>query len=124
MKARPVYLNLFRIHLPLPGLISFAHRISGLVLLLLIPLALYALERSLSSPEGFYKVREQMASPWFFPLVLLLVWSLCHHLLAGIRFLLMDIDVGLRRRYSQQSAAWVGGAALVFAVMLLVEFYL
>lgn len=124
MNARPVYLDLRRIRLPLPGVISFAHRVAGIVLFIGIPFALYVLELSLSSNVGFSKAHDWLASPWLAPFLLLVVWSLCHHLLAGIRFLFMDIDVGVDKCSSHLSAAWVGGLALVIAGALLLEFYL
>ncbi|OBS10720.1 succinate dehydrogenase, cytochrome b556 subunit [Acidihalobacter prosperus] len=124
MNARPVYLDLLRIRLPLPGVISFAHRISGVLLFIGIPFALYLLELSLNGRAGFSRAHALLASPWLAPVLLLLVWSLCHHLLAGIRFLLMDIEIAVDRRGSRLSAAWVGGSALVLACVLLLEFYL
>ena len=51
--SRPVYLNLAKIKLPVPGLMSIMHRISGVLMVLAIPFVIYLMERSLSSPEGF-----------------------------------------------------------------------
>ena len=124
MNVRPVYLDLFRIRLPLPGLISFAHRISGVVLFLTMPFALDVLERSLDGPVGFAMAHQLVMSFWLAPFILLITWSLCHHMLAGVRFLLMDIDVGLGKRQSNQSAAWVGWGALLLTLLLMLEFYL
>ncbi len=43
VKPRPVYLNLPRIRLPLPGIVSILHRVSGAVLFLFaIPVLLAA----------------------------------------------------------------------------------
>ncbi|HUX82308.1 MAG TPA: succinate dehydrogenase, cytochrome b556 subunit, partial [Halothiobacillus sp.] len=50
---RPVSLNLFKIRLPLPGIVSIMHRASGAFLFLLLPLLLYVLQLSLTSAEGF-----------------------------------------------------------------------
>lgn len=122
--TRPVYLDLRKIRLPLPGIISFAHRVSGVLMVIGIPFALYLLELSLSGPAGFASARTLLRSPWLTPVLLLLTWSLCHHLLAGIRFLLMDIEIGVDRQTSRQSAGWVAGAALALATMLLLELYL
>jgi succinate dehydrogenase / fumarate reductase cytochrome b subunit len=43
-RRRPVYLNLFKIRLPLPGVVSIMHRASGALLFLLLPLLLYVLQ--------------------------------------------------------------------------------
>lgn len=122
--SRPVYLDLRKIRLPLPGVISFAHRVSGVLMVVGIPFALYLLELSLSGPGGYAGAQTWMRSPWLAPVLLLLTWSLCHHLLAGIRFLLMDIEIGVDRHTSRQSAVWVAGAALALAALLLLELYL
>ena len=48
LKQRPVYLDLVRIRLPLPGIVSILHRASGALLFLLgIPLLLAAFAASL-----------------------------------------------------------------------------
>ena len=58
-KKRPKYLDLTQIHLPLPGIVSILHRISGLALFLIgIPFLLWVLNCSLASQEGFESWRE------------------------------------------------------------------
>ncbi|MEJ2653985.1 MAG: succinate dehydrogenase, cytochrome b556 subunit [Acidihalobacter sp.] len=121
---RPVYLDVFKIKLPLPGVISFAHRVSGALMFLGIPFVLYLLDLSLSSPAGFAQARDIATSWWLVPAVVLITWSLCHHLLAGVRYLLMDLEIGIAKKPSFQSAAWVGVSALVLAIILLLEIYL
>lgn len=101
-KQRPKYLNLFTIKLPLPGVVSILHRISGVLLFLFIPLALYLLQLSLASEEGF-EAAKQVLSGGFAKLVLLgLAWALLHHFFAGLRYLAMDmhycIDLSQTRR--------------------------
>jgi succinate dehydrogenase / fumarate reductase cytochrome b subunit len=62
-KKRPVYLDLVRIRLPLPGFVSILHRISGLLLFVLAFWLLVLLDRSLASPEGYAQVRETLSHP-------------------------------------------------------------
>ncbi len=57
MSQRPQYLNLFQIRLPLPGVISIMRRVSGAVLFLALPLLLWWLQQSLSSPDTFTSLR-------------------------------------------------------------------
>ncbi|APZ42675.1 succinate dehydrogenase, cytochrome b556 subunit [Acidihalobacter ferrooxydans] len=121
---RPVYLDLLKIKLPLPGMVSFAHRVSGALMFLGIPFGLYLLSLSLDGPASFAQARAIATSWWLSPVVILLTWSLCHHLLAGIRFLLMDMEIGVGKKASQGSAIWVAELALVLAAILLVEIYL
>jgi len=91
-KQRPVYLNLVAIRLPVPGIVSILHRISGALLFLLgIPLALYALQASLASPDSFAAL---FANPLVKLVTIVLAWSYFHHFCAGIRYLLIDVHVG------------------------------
>ena len=93
-KNRPKYLDLFRIKLPLTGIVSIAHRISGVVLLLSIPFWLYLLELSLAGPEGFAEAVAWTDGFFVSLLAIIVMWALVHHFYAGIRFLLLDIDIG------------------------------
>jgi succinate dehydrogenase / fumarate reductase cytochrome b subunit len=116
--GKPIYLNLLRIRLPVPGFMSILHRVSGAFLTLAIPLAIYLLELSLSGPEGYAKAHV-LLDGWLAGLVLLgLLWALLHHLFAGIRYLLLDVDVGIDKPRYRQSAWAVLIAAPVLAVLL------
>ena len=50
------YLNLIKIRLPIPGIVSFAHRVSGVLMFLAIPFLAYLLDQSVSSPETYQQV--------------------------------------------------------------------
>src|SRR5262249_29890055 len=90
-KKRPVYLDIVRLRLPLPGFVSILHRISGAGLFLVgIPLALYALQMSLGTRQAFDEMAALFARPWMKLLLFGLAWAYFHHFCAGIRFLLLD----------------------------------
>jgi len=94
---RPVYLNLFQIRLPVGGVVSILHRVSGTLLVLALPFALWMFARSLESAQRFAAVQElvrAVPARWVLCIVLL---GLGHHLLAGIRHLLLDLHVGMSR---------------------------
>ena len=91
---RPKYLNLLQIRLPLPGLVSIAHRITGAGLFLLIPLLLYLLQLSLESPETFRAFKVLIGHPLMKLFIIALVWAYLHHFCAGIRHLALDLHVG------------------------------
>jgi succinate dehydrogenase / fumarate reductase, cytochrome b subunit len=111
---RPVYLNLFQIKLPIPGIASIGHRISGVVLILAIPFAAYLFAESLSGPSGFAQAVAVLNRGIIKLIIFLLVWGLLHHLFAGIRYLLLDIHVGIDKESARKSAWGVMiGAALV-----------
>ena len=117
--GRPVYLNLLQIRLPVPGFMSILHRLSGAVLSLAIPFAIYLVDLSLRGPEGYARAY-QLLDGWLARLVLLgLLWALLHHLLAGLRYLLLDVDVGIDKPAYRQSAWAVIIAAPLLAVVLL-----
>ena len=105
-EKRPVYLNLLKIRLPTTGVVSFAHRVSGFLLFLAIPFAIYLLELSVSSSSGFSQSLEYLQQPVLQAIVLVLVWALVHHFLAGIRYLLLDFDIGIEKSGSNLSA-WI-----------------
>jgi len=103
---RPVYLNLIKIRLPLPGIISFAHRITGVVLFLSLPFAVYLLDLSIESEQSFAKVQQILNQPVMLYVQILLLWSLAHHFFAGIRFLLIDAEIGVEKSQARL-ASWL-----------------
>ena len=103
---RPVYLNLIKIRLPLPGIISFAHRITGVVLFLALPFAVYLLDLSIESEQSFAKVQQILNQPVMLFVQILLLWSLAHHFFAGIRFLLIDAEIGVEKSQARL-ASWL-----------------
>jgi len=119
-KTAPRFLNLFLIKLPPSGILSIAHRISGVLMFFAIPAAAYLFAQSLHSAQAFAAVRAWLASPFVVALSLLLVWSLSHHLLAGIRHLLLDIEIGVQRAQARISAWLVNLGALLLTVLYLV----
>ena len=118
---QPVFLNLLQIRLPIMGVVSILHRVSGVLLFLCIPALLYVFALSLSGEEGFQTVSTLLDSLLFRLLGIVLLWCLLHHLLAGFRFLLLDLDVGVERRDARVSAYSVlmGGAVLAVIAGLL-----
>jgi len=122
-RKRPVYLNLIRLRWPVAAIVSGGHRISGVLLFLLIPFLIRTLELSLSGEAGFATV-----AAWFDRLdvrllMLAVLWATVHHLCAGIRFLLIDLDWFVEQRQARITA-WLVHAcaatsvAVAAAVML------
>ncbi len=95
-KKRPKYLDLTQIHLPLPGIVSILHRISGLALFLIgIPFLLWVLNCSVASQEGFESWRETFNRPPVKIILIGFIWAYLHHFFAGLRFLALDVHKGI-----------------------------
>ena len=88
-------LNLFTIKFPVPALVSILHRMSGVFLFLLMPIITFSFWYSLLSEQYFNQVL--IFFKWW-PIKitkLVLIWGITHHLLAGTRHLLLDLQLGL-----------------------------
>jgi succinate dehydrogenase / fumarate reductase cytochrome b subunit len=119
IRPRPVYLNLVRIRLPLPGLVSILHRISGAALFLIgIPLLLIGLERSLAADDSFASLRTALAQPLVKLVVFGLIWAYLHHFCAGIRFLLLDVHRGIELQPARRSSVVVLVVSLALTVLV------
>lgn len=110
---RPVFLDLTRIRMPVNAVVSITHRISGLLLFLVLPLAVYLLSLSLRDEQGYEQVRGLLAGGAMKALGVLVLWALAHHVYAGIRFLLIDIKVGVERETFKRGARIVNVLSLL-----------
>lgn len=120
LAKRPKYLNLIRIRLPIPGIVSFAHRVSGVLMFLAVPFLVYLLYLSASGESGFIETQHLLNSPLIKLFLLILAWSIYHHLFAGIRYLLIDADIGVEKSAARASAMIVFIAGLLAAGVTLV----
>ena len=118
--SAPKFLNLFAIRWPIGAIASIGHRISGVLLLILLPLAAQTLERSLRSEAEFQALLALRDSPWLSVAIAVIGWAISHHLLAGIRHLLMDLGVGHRLGTARASAWFVNVAAVFVAIVIVV----
>ena len=91
MRNRPKNLNLFTIRLPINAVVSILHRMSGMLLFLLIPALILVLQASLKSESSFNQLGA-MFSHWSLKLILIgFSWPFFHHLYAGLRHLGQDV---------------------------------
>ncbi len=90
-RRRPKNLNLFTIRLPVNAIISIMHRMSGMVLFLILPAMLWALHQSVAS-EISYLALAGLLNHWLPKTVLVVLsWAFFHHFYAGLRHLAMDV---------------------------------
>ncbi len=121
---RPFFLNLIKIRLPVTGFVSFLHRVSGLLMFLVLPLAVYLFDLSLQGDNGFQRATELLQLPVIQLVCLGVLWAIVHHLLAGIRFLFIDFDIGVDKQPAILFAWLVFLLEAVIFVWLAVEIFL
>ncbi len=105
--------------MPVTAILSILHRVSGVLLFLSFPVGVYFFDLSLRGPVEFEKVKAVMTGSVGFVLVeAVILWALVHHLLAGIRYLVLDLGIGSDRNTARMTAMlvlWVEAAvALAF----------
>lgn len=113
---RPVYLNLLKIRQPVTAVLSILHRLSGMVMVLLLPGFIFLLSLSLRDQAGFDEVAQLISSTPAKIMAVGLCWVLAHHLLAGLRFLILDFDIGVERAVARRTAWLVHAFAVTAAV--------
>lgn len=121
-RRRPQFRNIsvsqiVQYRLPPAGIVSILHRISGAALFLLLPFLLWLFDLSLISELSFIRLQDVGAN-WFVKLVLVgLIWAFLHHLVAGIRYLVLDLHIGLDKGPSRSSALAVFAVSLPLAAL-------
>ncbi|MBU3628432.1 succinate dehydrogenase, cytochrome b556 subunit [Polynucleobacter sp. AP-Reno-20A-A9] len=108
-KDRPVYRNiglaqLIKYRLPWAGKVSILHRISGAAMFLLLPFILYLFDQSLASELSHQKFQAFTGNVLVKIICLGLIWSFLHHFCAGIRYLLLDLEIGVEKSEANRSA--------------------
>ncbi len=92
---RPVNLSMGQVldvNLKSPvAIASILHRLSGVIVFLLVPVLLWLLDKSLSSPEGFAQVQAIFGGFIVRFIVWVFVAGLLFHFIMGIKHLLADL---------------------------------
>jgi succinate dehydrogenase / fumarate reductase cytochrome b subunit len=122
-KKRPKHLALHKIKLPLPGIVSILHRISGLLLFLALPLLLLMLQYSLNSIETYTELMSILAQPLVKVMLLGLLWAFLHHFCAGLRYMAVDLHLVRDLAQARNSSKVVMVASLALTVWLGVKLW-
>lgn len=117
-KQRPLWYNLSPLNLPVPGLVSIFHRISGALLFAGLIWFLFLLDMSLASEAGFARFRVLVGHPLAKLSMLVLLWAYLHHLCAGVRHLFLDIEVGVELKAARRSAFAVFAVSLALTAFI------
>jgi len=99
--------DLMKYRLPWAGKVSILHRVSGLLMFVLIPFVLYLLDKSITSEISFETFKAVLANPIIKLIILALIWAYLHHFCAGIRFLMLHMHKGIDKASSAKSAVTV-----------------
>ena len=118
IKKRPKNLDLSSIRLPIPGKVSILHRVSGVGLFLFLPVLLWVFSASLTSVDTFAVFKALFATLPAKVVFAGLIWAFAHHFCAGIRFLLLDLQIGIEKEAARNSAAVVFAVSIPLALVL------
>ena len=120
MSIKPVYINLFKIQLPLSALLSISHRVSGiLIFFLVLPVSAYILNLLLASQDSFSSFVDVFNSSVFlrtFVLFNILIFE--YHVIAGIRHMLMDFHL-VSETLSASNTSAITALIVFFVIALL-----
>ncbi|MDP0563111.1 MAG: succinate dehydrogenase, cytochrome b556 subunit [Candidatus Endonucleobacter sp. (ex Gigantidas childressi)] len=116
-KKRPVNLDVTTIKLPLPAYTSILHRVAGVLLFVAMGWGLYGLHLSLVSAESFESLKELCSSTPVKLVVWIILSALIYHFVAGIKHLLMDVDVGDGKESGKVGAIITLGVSVILIIL-------
>jgi succinate dehydrogenase / fumarate reductase cytochrome b subunit len=127
-KPRPGPMKLtdaMQYRLPLAGIVSILHRVSGLALFVLLPFIIWLFDLSVSSEVSFERFTS-VFSVGVGPLpgvlvklvVLGIIWAYLHHFIAGVRHLWMDATHSVTKEHGHSSAVVTAVASLALTALL------
>ena len=118
MKKRPINLNFFTLYFPITAWVSIAHRLSGILVFLLIPVLLWILQESLASKERYQGLVHLFQGRF----AMFLLWgslsALLYHLVAGTRHLLTDLHIGESKQGGKRGAWLVIGISVLLIALI------
>jgi succinate dehydrogenase / fumarate reductase, cytochrome b subunit len=131
-KKRPEFRNINAFsdlpsyRLPPAGWVSILHRISGVLMFVLMPFVIWMFDTSLSSELSFARFRSAFNNGLgFLPafviklVALALIWAYLHHLIAGVRHLWMDVShKAVSKEFGTRSAQVTLISSLLLTVVL------
>ena len=122
-KQRPIHLALHLIKLPLSGIVSILHRISGMLLFFALPLLLLMLQYSLRSIETYTQLMNVLSYPLVKMILIGLLWAFLHHFCAGLRYLAIDLHYFGNLAQSRSSSILVLAVSTALTIVLGVKLW-
>lgn len=130
-KKRPEFRNINALsdlpsyRLPAAGWVSILHRVSGVLMFLLMPFIIWMFDTSVSSEISFARFKAAFEGGlafvpgWFIKLVVLaLIWAYLHHFIAGLRHVWMDATHAVSKKFGRQSAQVTLAVSIVLTLAL------
>lgn len=117
-KQRPKFLDIPNIRLPIPGIISILHRISGMGLFIFLPLLLWFFAGTLDRQSAFQTYQGLVGNPLVKLILIGLLWAYLHHAFAGVRFLFLDVHRGIELQTARKTAKVVAFSAPILAIII------
>jgi succinate dehydrogenase / fumarate reductase cytochrome b subunit len=128
VKTRPGTMRLAdatQYRLPLAGVVSILHRVSGLLMFLMLPFVVWLFDASVTSEISYARFANAFVAgigwvpAWAVKLVVLaLIWSFLHHLIAGLRHVWMDVTHSVSKEWGRQSAVVTLALSLALTLLL------
>ena len=120
-KKRPKHLNVFLLglQLPFPGMVSIVNRITGAGLFIMLWFAIWLFDKSLASQADFTEVVGWLRHPIVFLVAWVMVWAFIFHACMGVRYLLLDMGIGVSLKWARFSAFAVAVVSSIISVILL-----
>ncbi|MDO8693084.1 MAG: succinate dehydrogenase, cytochrome b556 subunit, partial [Sheuella sp.] len=109
--------DLMNYRLPMAGKVSILHRVSGALLFLCLPILIAMFAMSFVSESGFNAMSVVIGHPIVKLILLVLIWGYLHHFCAGIRYLVLDLHIGMDKESAAKSASMVLGVSLALTVV-------
>lgn len=134
-KARPVFRNIHvtqivKYRLPPAGIVSIGHRISGVMMFLLLPFVVWLFDVTLTSEVSYgLFTSAYTAGLWIFPAwmvkvgTVFLIWAYLHHFIAGLRHLWMDATHAVTKEFGRTSALVTIGVSLLLTLVLGIKLF-
>lgn len=117
-KKRPVNLDLSSMKFPPMAIVSILHRVSGIVLFILLPVMLYILGQSLQSEESFAQIKTMLTNSYYKLVLWAFGTAMIYHILAGLRHLIMDMGFGEHLSTGRRTSILVIILAVISTIFL------
>jgi succinate dehydrogenase / fumarate reductase, cytochrome b subunit len=134
IKKRPGEMRLIdatQYRLPPAGWVSILHRVSGLLLIVLMPFVIWMFDTSLTSEVTFTQFTGAFVGGiGFVPAfvvklaTLVLIWGFLQHFCAGVRHLYMDFTHSVTKEFGRSSALVAMGVAALLTVAFGVKLFM